>query len=138
MPPGTPSNPSKLKAAAIAIGVLVVIVLAFMFTITTYEAIPDRARFLVNTKERYVVPKPLPGHYIFHPLPGDSDEVFARFDASVTWGELRNKEHLYHGLGLPDTPEWDRFVFYGEDVSLFRSLFFPPPSRWDEQGRWRY
>ena len=68
MQPRNDPNASKLKTAAIAVGFLVVVVLALMFTITTHEAIPDRARFLVNTKERYLVPAPLSAQYIFHPL----------------------------------------------------------------------
>ena len=138
MQPRNDTNLSKLKTTGIAIGVLAVIVLVFMFTMTSHEAIPDRARFLVNRKERHVVPEPLPGHYIFHPLPEDGGEVFASFDGSVTWGELRTTDHPCHDFGLPDTPEWNRFVFYGEEISLFRSLFFAPPSRWDEEGRWRH
>lgn len=129
---------SKLKSAALGLGAMLALVLVSMFAITSREAIPDRAAFLVNVEERYVVPKPLPGQFIFHPIPGAEDEVLGRFDGTVTWGELRRKDHPYHDFDLPSTPEWDRFMFIGEEITLFRSIFFPPPSRWDEQGQWRY
>jgi hypothetical protein len=141
MPPidGKPEpKPSKLKIVAIARGVLMVIVLAFMFTISTSEAIPDHARFLVNTTEGYIVPEPLPNHSIFYPLPNSDDRPYPNFNGTVSWGELCKKEHPYHDLGLPRTRQWDNFVFYGQEVSLLRSLFFPPESRWDKEGRWRY
>ena len=138
MQPSNSNNSSGLKNSAFAACAVFGIVLAFMFGITSSEETPDRARFLVNKKNRYVVPEPLPGRTIFYSLPSQDDEVFAQFDGTVTWAELRKKDHPYHDYGLPQTREWDAFVEYGESVSFFRSIFFPPPSRWDEDGRWRY
>ncbi len=138
MQPADVTAISKLKTAIIAMVVTGTILLVVMLTISSRETIPDRARFLVNKTERYIVPEPLPGQFIFHELPGDSEEVFARFQDTVTWSELRKKDNPYHGFDLPDTQQWNAFVFYGEEVSLLRSLFFPPPSRWDSEGRWRY
>ncbi len=132
-------NQTNVKTTAAAIVVTCVVAFAFTITVTTYEAVPDRAMFLVNTKVRYVVPRPVAGPYIFHPLPNQSDdEVFLQFDGTVSWGELKKKDHPYHDFGLPQTPEWDTFIMYGREVSLFRSLLFPPPSRWDDEGNWRY
>jgi hypothetical protein len=116
--------------------VVVVVLLAFSVCVTTREAIPDRARFIVRTKERYIVPRPVPGQNIFHSLSAtDDDDVLVRFDAVVTWGDLRQKDHPYHKFDLPKTPEWDKFRYYGREVSLLRSTLFPEESRWDETGR---
>ena len=132
------SSPSKLKTIAIAVLALAIVIIAFLFTITSYEGIPDRARFFLSKEYRYIVPMPVEGQDFAHPLPHGSDAVSFRFEDSVTWGELRDKNNPYHDWNLPDTPEWNRFVFYGKEMSLFQLLFFPPPSRWDDNGGWRY
>ena len=132
-------NPSNLNTAVGVIAVICVIAFSFMITLGTHEGVPDRAKFNVNTKDRYVVPCPVPGQFIFHPLPNQNfDDVFLKFDGSVSWGDLKKKDHPYHDFGFPETREWATFVMYGPRVSLFRSLLFPPPSRWDDEGFWRY
>ena len=128
-----------LKQTCAVIAVLCTVPLSLMVLVTSSEAIPDRARFLVNKEEKYVVPRPVPGQYIFRPLPNQGDdEAFTQFDGTVSWGELKNTDHPYHDFGLPKNPEWDDFVLYGREVSLLRSMLFPPPSRWDDDGNWRY
>lgn len=129
----------RVTGALIGVGGLIAVVMAFMLAVTTSEAIPDKALFLVNTEQRFVVPAPLPGRYVFFALPdGTGDDVWMRVQDRITWGELRHEDHPYHDFDLPQTPEWDLFVFYGEEVTLLRSLLYPPPSRWDESGHWRY
>lgn len=126
------------KRPFLVIGIICAIPIGFMLLITSREAVPERAKFLVNTDERYVVPRPVDGESIFHPLPGKSDDVLMSFDDTVTWGELKRSDHPYHNFGLPSTAEWDAFEMYGAKVSMVESLLSPPPSRWDDEGNWRY
>lgn len=132
-----PSAPSYVSAILGLLILLSLVVIPALFVITSREAIPDRARFLVNQKMKLIVPEPVPGGW--HKLPGgDGIPPFNPIDTTVTWGDIRRKEHPFHDFELPDAPGWRRMDYLGREISLFRSVFFPPDSRWDEEGRWRY
>jgi hypothetical protein len=89
---------SHLKTAFAFIAFIGVVTIAFAIATGTHEAVPDRAQFLVNTNEGYVVPCPIAGRFIFHPLPDHpaNNDVLARFKDAVSWGELKQKDHPYH------------------------------------------
>lgn len=117
---------SKLKVIGIGAGVLAVVVVSVLLTITTYEAIPDHALFLVNKSQQIVRPA------------FAANEKVNGFDTQATFKELNDTDHPYFGFKLPPEKEWDEFTLYGREVSVLRNLTYPPESRWDENGYWRY
>ena len=98
---------SRIKQIAIVVVVLLGIALAFMLLITRSEAIPDRAKFEVHKKNKFIVPAPISGQRIFFPIQGRGPkEERSRSYILVTWGELKRKDHPFHNFDLPPGPGW--------------------------------
>ena len=131
----TYSEPTWAKAALGYVTLILICTLPLTMCISGREAVPDRAKFLVDEGERIIVPAPLPGRYEFHEVPDRSGE---EWDAVISWSDLREPASPYGSYQLPSTAAWDQFEMYGPEVSLLRGWLFPPESRWDSLGYWRY
>ena len=133
---------SKAKGCLIGIGVLIIVAASFSHLVTTSEAVPNRAKFVYDRTLKIIMPCPQPGHLAFHPVPGKFDDVRgsvnSEWDGVAIWEQVRKKDGAFTDFALPEGEGWDEFVFYGKPIPLWRDILFSPPSRWDEDGYWRY
>ncbi len=128
----------RLKAILVAVAIVFGIFLAISFSITTHEAVPDNAQFLVNVQDEYILPRPIEGLDLWRDPQNGNIDWTKNCTEIVTYRELLNQDNPYHDFDLPDIPEWNSRRLYGREVSLFWSIVNPPLNRWDSDGRWRY
>jgi hypothetical protein len=92
---------------------------------------PDNARFFVYHDRKWIVPD-----Y------ADSANTNAQTngikpDAVVLFGEARRKDSAYRQYTTPLGSDW-KSDCNQQLGGLIRSKFFPPPSRWTEDGKWKF
>lgn len=139
---GNQEPKEKVKGCLIGVGLLIVALASLSHLITSSEAIPDKARFVYDTRLKIIVPCPEVDKPAFFPVPGKfndvSDSVDSKWDGVVTWGELREKNGKFAAYNMPKGWGWNDFVFYGRPVPLWKNMLFKPKSRWDDSGNWKY
>jgi hypothetical protein len=135
-------NSSKKKGCLIGLGIMVVLIVSLSHIVTSSEAIPNRAKFVYDTRLKIIVPCPEIGKPVFYPVPGKfndvCDSLTSQWDGVVSWEELCKKDSPCAGYDLPAGKGWNDFVLYGKPLPLWKTILFKPPSRWDESGYWRY
>lgn len=140
--PETGSAPNNAKGCLIGLAALVIVVAAFFHLVTTSEAIPDRAKFVYNSRLRVIIPCPQVGQAAFYPVPGKFDDMrrslTSEWDGVTTWAVVKKKDGAFADYSLPKGEGWDDYVFYGRPIPLWKATLFRPKSRWDEEGYWRY
>jgi hypothetical protein len=133
---------SIARTCAAVLFFVLFIVAGLSHLVTSTEEIPDKAKFVYDMELKVFIPSPEIGTPAFFPVAGKfadvRDSLQSKWDGTTTWGEIKKKDGPFANYDLPKGPGWDRFVFYGSPVPLWKSLLFDVPSRWDEAGFWRY
>ncbi len=127
-------DPKEWIALSVALGVWI---LPLMILFKVPDSTPDHALFVYDRQERMIVPRPVAGLAWTAPVPRGDPSNEAEWDGVVSWGELQVQPE-FEGYGLPEDSAWKEFSLDGRPVPLLQRIFWPPPSRWDEEGRWLY
>jgi len=111
-----------------------------VFFAESWEAVPDRAIFAVDHKNKIIVPYPIESAPLLIPMPehpGIRREEDLRGWNLHTWKEIEGSPTMSK-YSMPASKEWQEIRLHGKKHTIFDSWVNGYESRWDRDGRWRY
>lgn len=101
--------------------------------IPVYQDCPDDARFLVYSKEKWIVPDFVSKSALAGGLTDGKTS-----DSVITYGEMRKKGSIWQTFTSPTGERWQETSLGQKQGGIIRAFLFPPSPRWTPDGRWNF